>query len=139
MKPAFRPCDKTAILQAFSKSMSESEIDILHYCLSNSEKLYTGSVGDRVACAWGLVPPTLMSGQAYIWLYHNNLVEEHKFTFIRQSQLAVKEMLEEYPLLQGHAHSENSNGIRWLKWLGAEILEGGLKNLIPFEIRKKDG
>ncbi len=111
---------------------------MLDFCLLKSEMLYYGLVDEKVACAWGLVPPTIISDNAYIWLHHTDLVEKHKFLFIRYSQRAVGEMLDRYSEINGHAHGQNERGIRWLKWLGAKMIapEG---DLIPFQIRRKDG
>ncbi len=87
---------------------------------------------------WGVIPPTLLSDWAYMWVYTNEKVKEHQFVFIRHSQIAIAQVLEEWREVHGHAEASSSKSIRWLKWLGAEFFEPEGK-LIPFIIRRKDG
>lgn len=105
-------------------------------CMAMSEKCWVGLVDGELACLWGLIPPTIMSEQAYLWLVVTPLVEDHKFVFVRHSQIMVKRMLEEYPRIVGHTAISNDRGIRWLKWLGATFSEPK-GALMPFVIRRK--
>lgn len=105
-------------------------------CIFTAGKLWAGFVDGELVCFWGLVPPTLLSDQAYLWLYTTPALEGKEFYFIRQSQLAVEAMLQSYSLIVGHAVIDNSKAIRWLKWLGAKFghPEGAV---IPFTIARK--
>lgn len=108
----------------------------LRHCLYISQDSWTGFVDGNIACIWGVIPPTLMSNQAYLWLLTTELVREHQFLFVRHSQRVIEEMLRAYDVIVGDAIIGNDRGIRWLKWLGAEFGEPqGMK--IPFRIRKK--
>lgn len=110
----------------------------LRECLHVSIAIYAGYVDGEVACIWGLVPPSLMSDRAYLWLLTTELVKDHQFVFVRASQRAMEKMLEEYSEIVGHTNVNNDRGIRWLKWLGAEFQEPkGLA--IPFIIRRQNG
>ena len=63
--------------------------------IRRSDEVWFGMVDDQVAAVWGLVTPSLISNQrAYLWLLTTDLVEQHKFIFIRRSQLFVEEALE---------------------------------------------
>lgn len=115
--------------------LTEIDQQTMDYCLRMSTSLWCGIVEGKPVCAWGLIPPSLMSNQAYLWLFITELVREHTFIFVRYSQLAVEEMLEEFPLIVGHAHVERTKSIRWLRWLGAKFGEPQGK-LIPFRIEK---
>src|SRR2546422_670823 len=48
--------------------------------------LWIGLIDEVPVCAWGLVPPSLISDRAYLWLYVTDAVEANKFIFIRWSQ-----------------------------------------------------
>lgn len=111
---------------------------IIESCFNRSEERWIGTVDGKIACMWGLIPPTILSDFAYIWLYHNRLVEDHKFRFIRHSQLQVKRMLEIYPNIIGDCVISNSTGRKWLEWLGAKFgpPDGPL---VPFTIRANHG
>jgi hypothetical protein len=97
-----------------------------------------GVVDGEVACVFGLIPPTLLSDRAYIWLLSTDLVEQHKFLFVRYSQLWMGEMLKTYDAIYGHCMVGNEKAIKWLKWLGADFfgVDGGR---LKFVIRRKHG
>ena len=107
---------------------------IMADALSQSTRVWVGMDDGKVAAFWGIMLPTLISDRAYLWLYTTPALDNHKFVFVRQSQVWIKETLKEFPLIVGHALVGEDKSIRWLKWLGAKFLhpEG---RLIPFEIR----
>ena len=102
---------------------------------NRSDERWIGSADNEIACIWGLIPPSLMSDQAYIWLFHNELVEKHKFAFIRHSQVQVQRMLKLYPYIVGDCQLANTTGRRWLQWLGAKFKAPNPYGLAPFEIK----
>jgi hypothetical protein len=87
---------------------------------------------------WGLIAPTIFSEQAYLWLITTDLVDEHKFTFVRHSQMVIRGMLEQFPLIVGHVLWEQSRSKKWLKLLGVKFgrpIEGKTR-IVPFELRR---
>lgn len=98
---------------------------------------WSGEVDGKIACVWGLIPPSVLSEQAYLWLLTTDLIEEHKFLFTRYSQRVVEMMLQAYPTIVGHIDQKEARAVQWLKWLGAEIIarEDGQ---LHFSIRRKD-
>lgn len=117
---------------------NDDHIAFFRKAIRNASNLWLGFIDGKLVCTWGLVPPSLLSNNAYLWLYTTGAIERHEFTFVRQSQIAVKEMLQRYPVIVGHALVGNDRGIRWLKWLGAEFQEGKGEAVV-FVIRRKDG
>ena len=115
-------------------NMSDRDREIIGDALVYSSKVWLGMVDDKVLGFWGMVLPSLLSDRAYFWLHTTPSLEEHQFVFIRHSQMAIKEMLAEYPLIIGHTIKGSEKSIRWLKWLGAKFLPSN-DTLIPFEIR----
>ena len=107
---------------------------IMADALSQSTRVWVGMDNGKVAAFWGIMLPTLISDRAYLWLYTTPALDNHKFVFVRQSQVWIKETLKEFPLIVGHALAGEDKSIRWLKWLGAKFLHPEGK-LIPFEIR----
>ena len=116
--------------------LSEFERSTFDRCLFTSSNVWKGYVGDKLACVWGVIPPSLMSDRAYLWLWTSKAVEGNEFIFIRQSQRAVEEMLKLYPTLYGHVALGAESSKRWLRFLGARFGEPEGK-AIPFQIRKK--
>jgi hypothetical protein len=85
--------------------------------------LWRGQVG----CLWGVRKANLLDRYGYLWAMTTNLVEEHPFIFARQSKMVIDQMMEEYDCLHGVVRPELKRSIRWLKFLGFEILP--LQNL----------
>jgi hypothetical protein len=102
--------------------------------VSISENLNIGKIDGKLICIWGVVPTTLLSDKAYLWLYTSPDMKGHEFLFVRKSQIAVKKMLEEYGELWGHTLRSNKKAIRWLEWLGAKFEPNG--DMLDFTIRK---
>lgn len=117
---------------------SEFDASVMQQCLSASRIIYQGKIDGELACIWGLVPPTIMSNQAYIWLYTTEVADEHTFILVRYSQHMIEKMLEEFEALTGHCKAGDDRAIRWMKWLGAEFGKPQGK-LVPFVIRRKNG
>lgn len=102
--------------------------------IQNSTKVWAGLEDDTLLGFWGLIPPTILSNQAYMWLYTTEHLKEHVFVFVRHSQRAVKILLEQYPNIVGHCAVNNHRAHQWLKWLGAEFGEPN-DRFVPFVIK----
>jgi hypothetical protein len=115
--------------------LSETDKKTMDFCLLMSTVIWAGFIDGSLACIWGVIPPTLLSNQAYLWLYTTSVIKSHSFILIRHSQLVMEDILKEYPSVVGHAIIGADKSIRWLKWLGAEF--GPPQGLaIPFRIRR---
>src|SRR5881392_2422794 len=84
-------------------SLDDRERAAMDYCLVMSANMWIGLVDGGLMCIWGLIPPTLLSNQAYLWLYTTDLLKKHQFVLVRHSQLVIKEALKEYSSVCGHA------------------------------------
>lgn len=114
-------------------SLGEDEVTALNRCLRSTARLWLGFADDQFVCMWGLIPPTLLSQEAYLWLLSTEAVKEHEFIFVRNSQLAIEGMLKEFPIIVGHVAIGAKRSIRWIKWLGGVLGEPEGK-LISFRI-----
>lgn len=123
------------ILSMSGGRLSESDLEALRFCTNFASNLWIGYIANKPVCAWGLVPPTMLSDGAYLWLYSDPEIKEHKFTFVRQSQLVIEDMLKLYPLIYGVTRIGGDHSIRWLRWLGATFGEPH-NGFLPFEIRR---
>jgi hypothetical protein len=100
--------------------------------------LWIGLFDGVPVCAWGLVPPSLISDRAYLWLYCTEGVERNKFMFIRWSQRVMDELKQMYPKIHGVCEVSNPRAIRWMKLLGAEFSYPH-DGIAPFVIEAKHG
>jgi hypothetical protein len=132
-----KDCDIKDLLSRSPEAQANPEAPgILKRWLTVSEEVWLGMHDDKVACIWGLVPPTTISNRAYMWLLTTDLVEKHKFLFVRHSQLVVESALERYEVIVGHVAIQNEAAKKWLRWLGAEFGEIE-KGWFQFKIRRK--
>lgn len=125
----------SALISKFYE-VEAKDLAMLDYCQRLGE-VYTGFIDDEFICCWGLIPPSFLSTQAYLWMWGPRKLK-HQLVFIRQSQIQVRRMLERYDTIVGECLIVASSARRWLQWLGAEF--GSPQNgLIPFTIRKQYG
>ena len=139
MKPQIYQATREQIydmMKAYDDSWTVEQLVFFRRCIFTAGKLWAGFVDGELVCFWGLVPPSLLADEAYLWLYTTPALEGKEFYFIRQSQLAVEAMLNEYSHIVGHTVTNNAKAIRWLKWLGAKFGEPN-GTLIPFTISGK--
>lgn len=113
--------------------MDEDKLRGLEAMTGVGSDIWIGLIDEVPVCAWGLVPPTLISDRAYLWLYVTDKVEEHKFIFVRWSQRVMEELRQRYPTIYGVCEVSNSRAIRWMRWLGAEFGHPEAK-VVPFVI-----
>lgn len=113
--------------------LKPAEMLAINSWLAMSPTVWKGVIDEKLLCLWGLIPPTLLSDQAYLWLLTTEAASEHEFILVRRSQIEMKRMLDMYPRIVGHCEVSATRSIRWLRWLGATFGEpDGL--LVPFTI-----
>jgi len=138
MSAMVRQATKTQVYQLISQYgagiFDADQTEFFRRCVLIASNVWVGFVDDNLVCIWGLIPPTLLSNQAYLWMYNTEAIKGNEFVFVRQSQIAVKEMLKKYPTICGHVFVSNTRGIRWLKWLGAEF-DTPMDKIMSFTIR----
>jgi hypothetical protein len=112
-------------------------IKTMNFCLRMSAVIWAGFINDELAGIWGIIPPSFLSSQAYLWLYSTDVMADHEFRLVRHSQVVIEGILEEYQSIVGHAVMGSDRSIRWLKWLGAKF-GSPQGTLVPFRI-SRDG
>lgn len=117
-----------------SAKLNAKQMEMIRWCQGMSGETYTGWIDDKLVCAWGLIPPTLISDRAYLWMHATHAVEQHKFIFVRHSQRIVEQMLKLYPTIIGHCMVGSRSSIRWVQWLGG-VFEEAEGPFLPFVIR----
>jgi hypothetical protein len=123
------------LISVFS-GFSKHQLSMFDYCQTLGE-VYTGFVDGEFVCCWGLIPPSFLSMQAYLWMWAPEPMK-HQFTFIRQSQLQVEKMLQRYEQIVGDCATDNLSAQRWLKWLGARFEYPARDGALPFVIRREE-
>lgn len=85
-----------------------------------ASEIIVGMYGDEVLAFIGLVPPTLLSDQAYVWMLTTAEGEAHPILLARYGNGFIRTALAKYRVLFGHCFSEKS--ARWLRHMGAEFI-----------------
>ena len=101
--------------------LSPSAVEILEFCQAMSAECWSGYIDEDLICCWGLIPPSILSNQAYLWMHSTEAVREHRFLLVRHSQKVIGKALERYSTIIGHCDINAQDSMRWLKWLGAEF------------------
>lgn len=109
--------------------------ETMHRSLTNSSRVWVGMKDGKILALWGLIPPTLLSDVAYLWMFHTEHLQEHVFVFVRHSQRAMEQILAEYPTVVGHCARDNTRAQQWLRWLGAEFGDPINNIALPFTIK----
>lgn len=84
-----------------------------------ASEIITGIYNGEVLGFVGLVPPTLLSDEAYIWMITTEAGEQHPILLARYGTGLIQTALLKYRELFGHCF--NARSARWLKYLGAEF------------------
>jgi hypothetical protein len=108
--------------------------EILFRSVKNSSHLWIGTNDETILCFFGLIPPTLLSDTAYLWLYCTADMQGHTIPLIRHSKRAAKKWLELYDCIVGHGHVDKPRSLAWLRMIGAKFGEPQ-GSVVPFEIR----
>jgi hypothetical protein len=127
-------CEDLILCGVVGTLSAEAE-EIMLRSVRNSIKVWSYWVDEGLVCLWGLIAPTILSEEAYLWMLTTEKLDTHTFMFIRHSRLVTEEMLKFYPIIVGHCALTATKAQRWIEWCGGKF---GKPNgpLIPFEIRK---
>ena len=118
-----------------SDALTKKEANILNHWQKISLSSFMVENDGALLCVWGVIPPSLLSTEVYLWLHVTSQIKTNQFLFVRHSQMVVEELLKEYEVIVGHVKVDAPHSRRWLKWLGAKFgpQQG---SLIPFRIER---
>lgn len=92
-----------------------------------SESAFTLFFDDEIAAIWGVVPirKTVLTDPvgAVVWLLSGAVVNRHPMTFARISKRAIRWLDHRYPVLHNAVDCRYGAALRWVKWLGFEVLD----------------
>lgn len=110
--------------------LSDSAQDAMTRSLRNSPAAWIAYHADIPLAFAGVIPPTLLSDTAYLWMYTTPSFAEHRLVCLRHSHRLIADALRCYPILVGHCSARSHH---WLHWLGATFGEPQGHH-IPFRI-----
>lgn len=95
--------------------------DAIRDGVTHSALCWTGLVGGKVACIFGVRPVTLLGSTGIPWLLGTPLVARHARVFMRNSRPYIAQMLRAYPHLTNFVHAPNHQAVGWLKHMGFSL------------------
>ena len=100
-----------------------------------SAECWLGLWDGEPAMAWGVIPRTVLSDEAYVWSWAwPEVLGRCKKTFLRRSREMIHELHQRWPVLYGLAKRETV----WLDHLGARY-QGEHNGLTMFRIGDSNG
>ncbi len=99
-----------------------AKVEQIEAAIKRAQYSWTGWVDGEIACIWGIETVTIMADEATLWMISTPLVEKHAFTFVRKSQIFIRELMKQrFKLIHGMVSADFERSIAWLKWLGFKI------------------
>lgn len=119
LAPAMRKEDADEIWA----SSRRRPLDALLYSLEVSRDTTQAGLADgRCVCLWGVAPASLLTDVGRPWLLASKEFERHASRFLRRNREYINEIRRQYPVLENWVDHRNVKSIRWLRWLGFDIL-----------------
>jgi hypothetical protein len=130
----------SGMLREAHVELTPRESRIIEDCHKKSFTTWVGYNGAELVCVWGIIPPSVLSDEVYLWLYATGAVRTNQFLFVRHSQLVIEGLLGEYRAIVGYVTASQSAAgkasRRWLQWLGAEIMGPLNEEMLNFRIER---
>lgn len=116
------------VMTAVAKTMWSEEVlslvdpgHCIRTALARTDFSWAGEADGQLVALWGVESESLLSRTGYVWLLTTPALQEHLFTFVRLSRIALAEVEMRYDVLHGFVAADNQKSIRWLEWLGFTI------------------
>jgi hypothetical protein len=104
-------------LMEYHLDLKPNEYEAMMAAARISRPIYSGMFGEALVCLVGLIPPSLLSDNVYIWCYVTEEIRDHKIAFTRHARRLMAQLRQTYPVIYGHCFDETS--CHWLESLGA--------------------
>ncbi len=115
--PRLRVADKLEL----KLSCGMGPCSALSLSYTNSQKVYSviAEEGEPIAI-FGVVGEHPSIGVP--WMLGSEGIYKHAAQFMAESKQWLKEIEEDYELLVNYVHADNKKAIRWLKWMGFQMI-----------------
>jgi hypothetical protein len=120
-------------IKGLAQNMRKAEVDevwseshlgpekALRLSFHRSSLKYSLFFKDRIVAMFGVVPESLLSDHAQVWMLTSNEIDRMKIRFLKLSRKFIEFLRERYPVLQNFVDCRHERSIAWLEWLGAEV------------------
>jgi hypothetical protein len=125
---------KEGNIEEFSKVATTFDPRILDECPDVQSALYKAvdestsswvcTDGKRIFVLCGVFPHK--EGSAFFWLMSDGDLESCRYSFLKQTRIFFNRLLEDYTYIVAVVNTEHEKSIKWLRWLGFEIVPEAL-------------
>lgn len=88
-----------------------------------SRDTWVGMADGQPVVAFGALPSSILGGAASLWLLATPELYPHTRTFIRSARPVLAAIHARHPQLTSIVLQSNVVAIRWLRWLGFDVVE----------------
>lgn len=115
-------------------------VRVITRAIKESTLCWTALVDGKPSVIFGVANASILGQMGVPWLLATDDARKIRRSFLIESKPYIERMLEQFPYLRNYVDVRNEPSIRWLKWLGFEIMDpiefGVNKELFhPFEMR----
>ena len=89
-------------------------------------------VDDKPAAIFGINRLSVLNDTGIPWLLGTPKLEGISYKFVKYSRIYLQKMSKDFARLENHVDARNTASIKWLRWLGFDIMEA--KPYGPFEV-----
>lgn len=114
-----RTADREEVLAASGRS----PLAALAYSFRKSSCCWTAVIDGRPELMWGVGDINILAGVGAPWLLGTDAVEENFRVFLRVSSNWPAQLLQRYSVLRNFVDARNTVSVRWLEWLGFQLLD----------------
>ena len=94
----------------------------LENALHRSVAAWTGLVGGKPVCMFGVVPAgDILGGVGAPWFLAAPQIQKHRVMFLRRNREYLLRMLHIFPHLVDYVDVRHKSAVRWLNWLGFKL------------------
>jgi len=95
--------------------------DAMAHTLAHSPYRRAWLILGEVACLWGV--GVTDRGRAMPWLWATDLVERHRFAFIRLYREEIPRIMAEFPMVETVIDERYRGYLKWLRRIGVSVAE----------------
>lgn len=94
--------------------------DCMAFGMRHSDQALTGTFDGEPVCMFGAVPASLLGRVGVPWMVGTTALDSLAVqkALLRESRIAVSDMLTRYDVLKNVVDDRNASAKRWLRWLG---------------------
>ena len=107
-------------------------LDVVRLSVAGSSLSKVGRVDGKPVVVFGVGSPGLLSAKGVPWMLAIEGFEKYAIAFLRRCRKGVREMAQDYEVLENWVDDRNTTSIKWLKWMGFKM-----DDPVPYGISQK--